>query len=244
MIKTSHIKFAILLPITVFSQKNTIVPKSGTIVFVSKNIVTDEKLYEESFNNFKAYIISAYAEGIIKVNSLTGSRYPYDSGTLEIDFNVFYPLNDKTRTYKYFQEFNGSSIYHYKTLNDDMLNKIQIDINTGSTDDVFRDFEYYSHDLITDIKEFPKEIKTINGYKCFKVIYVLKKGVSPAFDDFTTGHVDYRELWVTDKIKCAYHPVISDKLILEKYYPLEINEYFNVLKGYVKKYELIKLEIE
>jgi hypothetical protein len=36
----------------------------------------------------------------------------------------------------------------------------------------------------------------------------------------------------------------NDKTILEKYYPLEINEYFNVLKGYVKKYELIKLEIE
>lgn len=241
MIKTSHIKFAILLPITVFSQNNTIVPKSGTIVFISKNIVNNEKLYEESFNNFKAYIISAYAEETVKTNVLTGSRYPYDSETLELDFNVFFPLNDRTRTYKYFQEFDGTIVHHYKTLNDDMVDELAINVETGITDDFLEDYDYYSSDVITDIKEFPEEIKIINGYKCFKVIYFLKEDRSAIIDH--SGHIDHRELWVTDKIKCAYHPVISDKLILEKYYPLEINEYFNVLKGYVKKYELIKLEI-
>ena len=244
MIKASHIKFVILLPITVFSQNSTIVPKSGTVVFESKNIVTDEKLYNESFNYFKAYIISADVEETIKINAMTGSRYPYDDESMEITFNVSFPLNDKTRTYRYFHEFEGTAIYQYITLNDDMMRRIAIDVNTGSTDDVFRDFEYYSHNEIIEMKEFPEEIKIINGYKCFKVVSFLKKGICPVFDDFTDGYVDYRELWVTDKIKCAYHPVISDKIILEKYYPLEINEYFNVLKGYVKKYELIKLEIE
>ena len=244
MIKTSHIKFAILLTITVFSQNNAIVPKSGTIVFESKNIITDEKLYEESFNDFKAYIINAYAEETIKINAINGTAYPHDIESLEIDFNVFFLLNDKTRAYKYFQEFDSPIVHHYKTLNDDVLDSITINVATGITDDLFEDYNYYSHDMITDIKEFSEEIKIINGYKCFKVVYVLKKGVSPVFDDFTTGYIDHRELWVTDKIKCAYHPVISDKLILEKYYPLEINEYFNVLKGYVKKYELIKLEIQ
>lgn len=242
MIKASHIKFAILLPITVFSQNKTIVPKSGTIIFESKNIVTDEKLYSESFNDFKTYIISAYAEETIKINVLTGSRYPYDMESLEIDFNAFFPLNDKTRIYRYYQEFDGSTIYHYKTLNDNMLHRIAIDVKTGLTDDFLEDYDYYSPDVITDIKEFPEEIKIINGYECFKVVYFLKEDRSTIFNH--SGYIDYRELWVTDKIKCAYHPVIHDKIILEKYYPLEINEYFNVLKGYVKKYELIKLEIK
>ena len=63
MIKASHIKFVILLPITVFSQNNTIVPKSGTVVFESKNIVTDEKLYNESLSDFEVYIKKALKEG-------------------------------------------------------------------------------------------------------------------------------------------------------------------------------------
>lgn len=242
MIKASHIKFVILLPITVFSQNNTIVPKSGTVVFESKNIVTDEKLYKKSFSDFEVYIKKALKEEMIRIDAITGVTYPSDVETLENTFNTYFPLNDKTRTYRYFQEFDGSAIYHYETLNDQLIGELAINVETGLTDDFLEDYGYYSRDTVTDIKEFPKEIRIINGYKCFKVIYFLKENRSAIFD--RSGYVDYREIWVTDKIKCAYHPVISDKIILEKYYPLEINEYFNVLKGYVKKYELIKLEIE
>lgn len=241
MIKPYHIKFVILLPITVFSQNETIVPRNGTIVFKSKNVVTDEKLYEESFNDFKAYIISAYAEETIKINLLTGSTYPNDWESLEINFSAFYPLNNNTRTYKYYHKFRNNVIYQYETLNDEIRRRITIDIITGLTDDGFENYRYYSYDEIIDIKEFPNDIKIINGYKCFKVIYFLKEDRNAIFDH--RGYINSRELWVTDKIKCAYHPVIHDRIILEKYYPLEINEYFNVLKGYVKKYELIKLEI-
>lgn len=242
MIKSKHIKIVILLPIAVFSQNRTIVPKSGTIVFESKNIVTDEKIYDDSFKDFKVYITTALKEEMIKTDAIIGVTYPSDMETLEITFNTFFPLNDKTRTYKYFQEYDNAIVHHIKTLNDDIVDELSINIETGLTDDFLEDYDYYSRDTITEIKEFPQEIKIINGYKCFKVIYFLKEDRSSIFD--RSGYIDYRELWVTDKIKCAYHPVISDKLILEKYYPLEINEYFNVLKGYVKKYELIKLEIQ
>ena len=53
-----------------------------------------------------------------------------------------------------------------------------------------------------------------------------------------------RELWVTEEIKCNYHPVINDIEILEKYYPLEIIEYSNDIKGVLTSYKIETLELK
>jgi hypothetical protein len=52
-----------------------------------------------------------------------------------------------------------------------------------------------------------------------------------------------RELWVTQEIKCNYHPVINEEEILNKYYPLEIIEYSDEIKGQKTTYKIESLDI-
>ncbi len=40
------------------------------------------------------------------------------------------------------------------------------------------------------------------------------------------------EMYVTDSIKLDYHPIIKNKQILKKYYPMEIKRYFTKISGY------------
>ncbi|VXC11271.1 conserved hypothetical protein [Flavobacterium sp. 9AF] len=51
-------------------------------------------------------------------------------------------------------------------------------------------------------------------------------------------------MWVTTQIKCNYHPVINEKDILIKYYPLEIVESFEGLEGQITTYTLDKISIK
>jgi len=51
------------------------------------------------------------------------------------------------------------------------------------------------------------------------------------------------ELYVTDKIRCKYHPYFNYRSILENYYPLEIIERDNLIEGVEVQYKLIKLDI-
>lgn len=246
MIKLRNIGFAILLPVTVFSQNKTIVPTKGTIVFQSKNIIFDEKLYGKSFNNFKTYILKAIKSDTqdVGVEAEISHSNEIEEQMIEDTFNAFFSFKDQTKKFKYFQEMRGSFIYCYETLNGKPVGSRMLDISTGATDDILKDFEYYSKDEILSLQEFPEQIKIINGYECFKVIYFLKENTNAILDNLSNGFINYREIWVTTKIKCKYHPVINDRLILEKYYPLEINEYYNLLEGFYKKYELIKLDFQ
>lgn len=51
-------------------------------------------------------------------------------------------------------------------------------------------------------------------------------------------------MWVTDKIKSLYHPIVFDKAILEKYYPLEILETQNDIRGFERRFRLEKIELK
>jgi hypothetical protein len=39
-------------------------------------------------------------------------------------------------------------------------------------------------------------------------------------------------MWVSNKIKSEFQPVVNDKIILDKYYPLEIIETTDMFNGY------------
>lgn len=240
--KLLYIITAIIIPTVIFSQNKTIVPKSGTIVFYSKEIITDKVLHASSLKAFHKKMLASLEEEIVLERLTSGMKT--DSLQLKeavkmVEENISIVLAMKNNL-DYHHEFNGSIINSYQSFNGEVLEENSIDTKTGLKDSL----DYYSFNEIFDVNEFRNEIKKVNGFDCFKVTYSYKEESSSVFSDFFTGYTNYREMWVTEKIKCAFHPVVNDRLILEKYYPLEINEYFNVLKGYVKKYELIKLEIQ
>ncbi len=228
---------------SVFSQQKTIVPKKGTIVFQSTDVVSDKKLFEKSFEQFKSYIVSAINDEQTGNDLYKTYADEKNLQMIEDTFNAFFPFDNK-KTIKYFQKFRDNIIDGYETINEEVVASRTINKNTGATDDILKDFEYYSKDKILKIQEFPNQIKMIHGYKSFKVVYMLQENKAVISENLSNGYIHYREIWVTTDIKCEYHPVIHDKLILQKYYPLEINEYFNVLKGYFKKYKLIHLDFE
>ena len=62
--------------------------------------------------------------------------------------------------------------------------------------------------------------------------------------DKQENYILKRELWVTNQIRCNFHPVINEKDILIKYYPLEIVESFEGLEGQITTYTLDKISIK
>ncbi|WP_144283245.1 hypothetical protein [Chryseobacterium echinoideorum] len=105
----------------------------------------------------------------------------------------------------------------------------------------------FSSHVILNIAENKEETKKINGYQCYKVVYEYKEDEKSNDEDFMdfAGNVIYkREMWVTDEIQCLYHPVVFEKSILEKYYPLEIKETDNTIHGFETKYILQSINLQ
>lgn len=92
------------------------------------------------------------------------------------------------------------------------------------------------------INEFRNEKKIIQGIECFKIVVTAQDDIgNEEMPDFFRNLKTEYTMYVTDRIKCSFHPVVWYKIILDKYYPLEITESNEVLKGSVYKYELEKL---
>ncbi|UPQ80066.1 hypothetical protein M0M57_04340 [Flavobacterium azooxidireducens] len=92
------------------------------------------------------------------------------------------------------------------------------------------------------INEFRNEKKIIQGIECFKIVVRAQDDIgNEEMPDFFQNLTTEYTMYVTERIKCSFHPVVWYKIILDKYYPLEIEESNEVLKGSVIKYELEKL---
>ncbi len=103
--------------------------------------------------------------------------------------------------------------------------------------------ESFSENIILKIIEDRENKKLVDGYNCFKVTYQFQENKNNADEDYLmfAGNTIYqREMWVTEEIRSLYHPVVFDKSILEKYYPLDILETQSDIKGFER---LFKLEI-
>lgn len=142
----------------------------------------------------------------------------------EIIFMHSEPGDDplKCRTYNYHFLFRNQHIISYQFINgskvggDTFINQDKGTFYTmqGNSGGQFLSPSVYKYsDKPVIITEFREDTKIINGYLCFKVI------VSPKEKD---KDLQGAELWVTDRIKCRYHPLINHKQVLRKYYPLEI----------------------
>lgn len=245
--------FFLLIFQQVQSQNDTIVPTKGTIVFVKKQIITDQQAYDEStallslkiLENQKAAIIKKRKTQGLSTDSITVngmiSQLKIDAGG-----NLYKVLNDDFRTYRFYNEFNGNKIYYYHAADKDNAT----DTVTYTTSKLPADFipekQHIGSQLkILSLKEFPNELETIAGYTCFRVeLYYLEVFDEDDSQNFKNALIQRKELWVTKKIKSPIHPVIYQKEILEKYYPLKIVEYPDEIKGFKSIYVVEKVEIK
>ena len=243
----------ILFSISMIAQNKTIVPKSGTIVFLCKATINDKVLYEKSKNEFTKKFFESLKEARVIEQQMSGQKV--DTTQINDSFNeqaiAMKPFFENEmfkdeNGYKFCHEFRDSIITQYKMNN----NNIKEDVMTLNSktrtfsNDLTNGYYNYSENNIIDIKEFKDDIKTISNFKCFKVIYTYSE---PDFDEFSSlmsSYINKIEMWVTDKIKSDLHPIINDKQILEKYYPLEITEYSDMLKGSVREYKIEKISLK
>lgn len=218
-----------------FSQKNNVF-EFKKISFVKKDSITNLKEYKNSIYNQKTDFLDA--------------PYTEEDKKKMIALDTLYSQKelDKYTTIFYYKKINDSIIEC--STDKDTYSDSSIFINTKISRE-FYDYPYPINDFsykipfenIKDLKiqELKKEKRIIKGIKCFKinvsytvVIIFDKKNEFPGLKVPDRIINLESEMWVTEKIKSIYHPAFKVKEILEKYYPLEIKEKNNSIKGIVR----------
>lgn len=265
--KNSYLAFTLLLVLSVLGQNKEVTPKKGIISFKKTEIITDSLIYKKSKRDlviemfkFNAKNLSDDADSIAVNNMIQ---------EIADNFDMFdEPLEKINKSIKSVNMiFYSDSIDYYWTEDNNLIGfhniinikdfpEPQAKFKTSVQKFIQQEYNvygdrkeynfYFSNNQILEIKEFREEIKTIKGYICFRVIYTYLENGLDTGDDFTNFMKKYpntRELWVTDRIKTLFHPVITDKEILQKYYPLEIKEYLETAKGIEMYYELENISL-
>ncbi len=247
------------------AQKKVIVPKNGIISFKMQEIITDTSVYRASNKKMIKDIFLANDESL--KNEMETKDTLQLSQTIEelsksADFLEEMIFNEPKENKSVVMIYYKDSINYHWTNDYGVIGSENI-INTKAlpepqtkfraaiqklienNDDVYSERKeydyYYSNSKIIEIKENKKEIKKINGFDCFKVIYTFIEDGLDETDDFANFMKKYpqtREIWVTDKIKSFFHPLVREKEIIEKYYPLEIKQYSKEFKGIEYNYTI------
>lgn len=222
------------------SQNKTIVPEYGAIVFSCADTIYDKNLYQNSLINLipklkeemKNELLS---EGIVLISSSDSLLFEKEIEKAANNFVYMMSSSKKedVKNKKICLEFNKEIITKYHIINEIPVSKITINTVTGEAlNDIGKNITLHKSQIIS-LEEYKDETKTINGYKCYKVVY---RFIEP--ENFLNFLANTREIWVTETIKCKYHPLINDVEILKKYYPLEIVEYTDELKGMLTSYKV------
>uniref|UniRef100_UPI004048EFFC hypothetical protein n=1 Tax=Gelidibacter sp. TaxID=2018083 RepID=UPI004048EFFC len=272
IIKHRLITILILLSFNInIAQNKVIVPTTGTITFKERETIHDSSAYKEDTKKMIVSMFKKNLENSIpkdeELDTLLISQllpqFSKDDSLID-SFIMENSKKDISHTmvfYKdsinFFKTSDGTLIGFHKKINlvtspeprpryKESIEKLIKFDETGS-DIEFEYYDYtYSNNKILDIKEFRDEIKVINGFQCFKVVYSYQIDGMDKEDDFADFMKNYpqtREVWVTKSIKSLFHPVINDKEIIEKYYPLEIKEYSDSIKGMETIYTLDQLTL-
>ncbi|WP_298116673.1 hypothetical protein [Flavobacterium sp.] len=242
--------FFLILNINCFSQEIAIVPKSGTIAFRKDQVITDtvafkkstEQLSEKIFNSLRNSIKENEIKQNTEVDSIAINEIISEIKR-ETKGNLYLELyGDDYGTYRFYNTFHKDKVDYYYTLN----NELQSD--TITYDITFLDKHLKENNVfqfpvlkILEVREFKNETKLIEGYLCYKVDFKYKEIFDDNdFDSFKNDLNQHKELWVTEKIRVPMHPIIQIPEILDKYYPLEIIEYSEEIKGMKTIYSLKK----
>jgi hypothetical protein len=209
-------------------------PTKGEIVFREISKIIDRKMFDETMKVSKQKFKESLKKSLLKEENNTGREKEIEQ-MVELSSNMLDTtafLEDSTQTYK--QKFDNATVVNFLLQNNEIINEYDAtDLPLNS--------------LIIKISEDRKSKKTISGYDCYKVTYEYKENNEYADEDYkiyAENTIYKREMWVTDKIKSLYHPVIYEKAILEKYYPLDILETQSDIKGFERRFRLEKIELK
>jgi len=150
----------------------------------------------------------------------------------------------KVKTYHKYQD---SLIISYKTEEDKMIGDYTvINRNSGtysklakkdSTTFYIKNKPYsFRKEYGVEIKEYRNIKKEIHDFPCFKVVVKVLINTSEVKE-----YIIYN-LFVTEKLSSLYHPVFKVKSVLEKYYPLDIEETQSNIKGIETRYKLVYIK--
>lgn len=238
-----------LLTVSGMAQNKAIVPKLGTIVFNCKMDIINQELFDQSKKDYQKEFLKDMKESTIIERRI--ARIPVDTfkinQVIKANEASFAQLFNSTLiaddNVKFCLEYQDKIVKKYKIRND--LEEEVLEINAKTRrfegDDEF--FEY-SENEIKEVKEFKTQTKSINGYSCFRVVYTFSEPELSEYSNLISSYTYTREMWVTEKIKSNFHPIINDREIIKQYYPLEILEYSDMIKGVRKMYTLEMVSIK
>jgi len=213
------------------------IPTKGEIVFREISKITDRKSFDGALERSKEKFMESLKKTFLKEEASAGKEH-------EIDQNVAL-ASEMLETLHFSQ---GSSRTYHLRFNGLEIGSLILEGEEVFTDNVFVENTYpYSLNVILKIVTDKQSKKTINGYDCYKVTYEYKENDKEGDEDYlqyVKNTIHKREMWVTDKIKSLYHPVIYEKQILEKYYPLDILETQSDIKGFERKFILQNITLE
>lgn len=238
-------------------------PKKGELSFVKENVIKDKDVYQKSLDSFKNVVGEALKRQVIKEREM--QNIPYDSTILNqlVEFSkaslermLFQNDSNIARgkmTYRFQDSIiisdNSSSYPIHKDYT--IINRKKGTYYKLSKDDSITVYKkntryYYKNENNITIKEYPNITKNIKGFECFRVLVTVPENVENSDEEFMRLFENAKttyDLYVTDKIKCVYHPFFKYKSILEKYYPLEIIEKSLPVKAFETQYKLTKFTI-
>lgn len=244
--------------------QNAFVPKKGIISFITQTNIYNQEEYETSIAKFRDSFTQNLKENIKREYQEKGLAVNEESlnSLIEMQNQLFEPLfieqvYNNNKSYKY--KFQDSLIISYEEIDNKIrgdytiiyressqYNKLsKIDSTTFYLEK--QPYPYRSENKIVDFIEEKTNRKTIRGYDCFKVILKVKEDMTEMdieFQQIFKGSFKILEMYVTEDIKCSYHPIIKFSNVLEKYYPLEIIETDNLVEGINLNYQLIEMKLE
>lgn len=235
-------KYLLILIATLsFSQNKTIVPSSGTIVFEKKEIITDtllyknslKKVFEENFPELKKQVLAERGYANIQIPDSVNQQIDQILEMVKSFTFDAITSNQLNEVVKFHHVYKGFEVEEYIS-SKNVKRKSEI-INT--LDSVYRE----PHTIIINTQEFKNEKKVINGFECFKIVmYYFNLKQDPGLNKL----LNISELWVTDKIKSKFHPIIKSSEILDKYYPLEIKNRTKNVEGMFTIYEISEFSLK
>lgn len=233
----------------IFSQNKVIAPISGAIVFVKEENIFDKDLYIKSFKELMPQMKAKMKEEIFIERLTDGKKTDTLLLNLEVEkmaqnFEMMLPyiIEEPSQKIRVHHEFKQDTIKMYYSIDGEINKRIFINRISHEVKDENNEYVEFDKNEIIKLTEYKNETKLINGFKCFKMVYSFK-ALDNRFN-FTNLSSNNRELWVTEEIRCDYHPVINEIKILEKYYPLEILEYSEEIKGALTTYKIETLKLK
>lgn len=228
----------LFLGLSIHAQsKKSFVPTKGEIVFKEISKITDRKAFDETIKISKQKFKESLITSLFKEPENKGREKEIEqlvTSSSEMLGTIGFS-EDSLQTYHH--EYNNSQIRNFAMEGQEILRDDEISENNYP----------YSSKIILKTTVDKHSKKNINGYDCYRVTYEYKENEKTEDEDFMkyAGNMIYkREMWVTDKIKSLYHPVIYEKEILEKYYPLDILETQSDVKGFETRFVLQKITLQ